>query len=660
MSLRRRFRLDGSRGSTRRRLMHVTGHNIVTVGVPDKNSRYMSDLYTTLIDIQWRWNILIFTSAFVLTWLAFACLYFLVSYLHGDLVEPLQQPTGFVPCLDNVQTFTAAYLFSIETMTTIGYGSRGQTEECPGVYLAVMFQSILGAGLQFALATIVVSKTRKAKRWNILIFTSAFVLTWLAFACLYFLMSYLHGDLVEPLQQPTGFVPCLDNVQTFTAAYLFSIETMTTIGYGSRGQTEECPGVYLAVMFQSILGAGLQFALATIVVSKTRKAKRRCGTVLFSDLVCIYEQDAHLHMAVRVGDMRRSEIVGAHAQGFLVKKFKSKDGTFVPVRIFSVNFRSESGRDELFLSWPSQILHKVDEDSPLWTLSRDEMLSDQYELIVVIDGVSGATSQPFQARKSYHASEMRWGHRVKTVSSRFSCIELQLSGSGSYVMDLANFHHTVPASTPLCSAQDITTLRRMYSGPFQDDSDASGELDVESHLSSEIIPFAVNCAADSEIESTEPIPKPGTSRSKDMVTTVSMAYRKAVRSRRSVSVVENCLNTASKTTKENATENQPKKRRRCSLGDLIRHSQGVNGKSSVNSLPLNISDALNMYRHRRSVTDTYLGEEIKEEGEGSEEDSNQAILTIMSHVSSDEHIDVRDVFKKRRSSASQLFFSPEI
>ena len=117
-----------------------------------------------LTDPNHRWNILIFTSGFVLTWLAFACLYFLLSYLHGDLVDPRHQPPGFIPCLDNVQTFTAAYLFSIETMTTIGYGSRSQTEECPGVYLAVMIQSILGAGLQFALASIVVSKTRKAKR----------------------------------------------------------------------------------------------------------------------------------------------------------------------------------------------------------------------------------------------------------------------------------------------------------------------------------------------------------------------------------------------------------------------------------------------------------------------------------------------------------------
>ena len=224
-------------------------------------------------------------------------------------------------------------------------------------------------------------------------------------------------------------------------------------------------------------------------------------------------------------------------------------------------------------------------------------------------------------------------------------------------MNLANFHHTVPASTPLCSAQDITTLRNMYKEIHQEDGETASEKDVEDHHSSDRTQLSVTGTANSEIEPTKLTAKPGNS--KEMVTTVSMAYRRALRSRRSVSVVENCLSTASQTPQENPNGCKPKKQRRCSLGDLIRHSQGVKDTPSDSSLPLNISDALNIYRHRRSVTDTYLGQEIKEELEGFEDDSNQAILTIMSHVSSEEHIDMRDVFKKRRSSASQLYFSPE-
>ena len=43
-------------------------------------------------------------------------------------------------------------------------------------------------------------------------------------------------------------------VVDFTSALLFSVETMTTIGYGSRAVTEECPVVIFIVFVQSMLG----------------------------------------------------------------------------------------------------------------------------------------------------------------------------------------------------------------------------------------------------------------------------------------------------------------------------------------------------------------------------------------------------------------------
>ena len=58
-----------------------------------------------------------------------------------------------------------------------------------------------------------------------------FVLTWLLFATYYFLLCFLHGDL-EPDHRVDNstWIPCVENVNSFTEAYLFSIETMSTIG----------------------------------------------------------------------------------------------------------------------------------------------------------------------------------------------------------------------------------------------------------------------------------------------------------------------------------------------------------------------------------------------------------------------------------------------
>ncbi|KAH9519949.1 Inward rectifier potassium channel 2 [Bulinus truncatus] len=428
-------------------------------------------------------------------------------------------------------------------------------------------------------------------RWNILIFVSGLVITWFLFACIFYILCYLHGDMEGEL--PNNFKPCLQNVKTLTAAYLFSIETMTTIGYGHRYQTEECPEIFLLVMLQSIIGAGLQFALASLVVSKTRRAKWRSETILFSDQVCIYEQDAQLHLAVRVCDMRKADISGAHAEGYLIKKFKSNDGSFVPVRYFRVQFSAESGREEIFFPFPTQIIHVVDKYSPLWSLSRDELLDDQYELIVVLDGVCSSTCRPFQARRSYHSAEMIWGQR-------FANLDLTFSSGGHCSMDMRNFYSTVPAITPLLSAENITNLREIYNARAQQETRSRGSS------TSEITPTPHHQ------------PPPGRPRGREHVPHLGVE-------------------------------------RRYSLGDMIRVAHGRRRFSAqMNSF----DDALNLYKHRPSITDTYLGTGINEEEVAGGEEDNAAILSLVTRQSSVKKnmAELKESFKRRRSSGTVLMF----
>ena len=47
---------------------------------------------------------------------------------------------------------------------------------------------------------------------------------------------------------------CVYGVNSFTAAFLFSIETQVTIGYGTRAITDKCPEAILLLLIQSLLG----------------------------------------------------------------------------------------------------------------------------------------------------------------------------------------------------------------------------------------------------------------------------------------------------------------------------------------------------------------------------------------------------------------------
>ena len=55
--------------------------------------RYFSDLFTTLVDLKWRWNLLIFCSCYVLSWFFFACIWFSIALIHDDIPKDTLMPS---------------------------------------------------------------------------------------------------------------------------------------------------------------------------------------------------------------------------------------------------------------------------------------------------------------------------------------------------------------------------------------------------------------------------------------------------------------------------------------------------------------------------------------------------------------------------------------
>lgn len=96
--------------------------NVLSYNVPKRRLRYLVDIFTTLIDLRWRYIALVFTSAFVASWLFFGTLWYAVAYVHGDCSRSDDDDDDRDPCVANVYNFGTAVLFSMETQTTIGYG----------------------------------------------------------------------------------------------------------------------------------------------------------------------------------------------------------------------------------------------------------------------------------------------------------------------------------------------------------------------------------------------------------------------------------------------------------------------------------------------------------------------------------------------------------
>ena len=116
------------------------GTSVTYKNISKKRRRYISDLYTTLLDSSWSYCVLMFTASFYLSWLLFATIYYIISYIHGDLVEENMNNPNWNSCILEIDGFPSCFLFSLETQHTIGYGTRQTTTECPDAMLVVSFQ----------------------------------------------------------------------------------------------------------------------------------------------------------------------------------------------------------------------------------------------------------------------------------------------------------------------------------------------------------------------------------------------------------------------------------------------------------------------------------------------------------------------------------------
>ncbi|XP_014677647.1 PREDICTED: G protein-activated inward rectifier potassium channel 3-like [Priapulus caudatus] len=161
----------------RRRIVQKNGGlNISLANVDNRKRQYIADVFTTLVDLKWRWTIAVFATGFLVSWTSFAVVWFLISYAHGDLDAANAGDAAWTPCVREQTSFASSFLFSLETQHTIGYGSRHITEECPEAILTLVVQSIVGVLIQCFVVGMVFSKiSRPKKRAQTLMFSKTAV-----------------------------------------------------------------------------------------------------------------------------------------------------------------------------------------------------------------------------------------------------------------------------------------------------------------------------------------------------------------------------------------------------------------------------------------------------------------------------------------------------
>ncbi|CAB1433770.1 unnamed protein product, partial [Pleuronectes platessa] len=286
-------------------------------------------------------------------------------------------------------------------------------------------------------------------RCSLFVFVMAYAVTWLFFGAIWYLIAYCRGDLDH--LEDDNWTPCVNNVNGFISAFLFSIETETTIGYGHRVITDQCPVGTMLLLLQAILGSMVNAFMVGCMFVKISQPNKRAETLVFSKHAVISLRDDKLCLMFRVGDLRSSHIVGANMRAKLIKSKQTQEGEtsgisrllyevegvsqdyhppqsqlsqhqtpvptgeFIPLDQTDISVGFETGDDRLFLVSPLVISHEIDTHSPFWDMSQSQLEKEDFEIVVILEGMVEATGMTCQARSSYLAEEVQWGHRFSPM-----------------------------------------------------------------------------------------------------------------------------------------------------------------------------------------------------------------------------------------------------
>lgn len=302
-------------------------------------------------------------------------------------------------------------------------------------------------------------------RWRVMLLTFAlsYILSWLFFGILFWILALIHGDMKDPHNEP-----CVYEVRSFTAAFLFSLETQTTIGYGSRGMSENCLLAIITVTIQDIISIFIDTFVIGIVVAKMASARKRAQTVGFSNSAVINLCNGHLCLLWRVGDFRRNHMVEGTTHAQLVRHTVHTTGKA------DITYHDlEIQNSHVILATPVTIIHRIKPSSPLYKMGLQELRRDSFDLVVTFTYTDDCSGILHQSRTSYTPSEILWGQQFQ---------EMVRVTQKCYRVDYTFFHQTVKVPLTERSAEDYEINKHLPSSNQDPQMGCSSAVESEDVL----------------------------------------------------------------------------------------------------------------------------------------------------------------------------------
>jgi inward rectifier potassium channel len=211
----------------------------------------------------------------------------------------------------------------------------------------------------------------------------------------------------------------------FADAFFFSVQTLGTLGYGAMAPRTLY--VNMLVTAESFTGI-LIIALFTGIIFA--RFSRPFARVLFSKVAVVAPFDGVPTLMFRAANQRGDSILDAAITVSLARQHTTIEG--VTMRRFQELKLLRASSPLFALSWT--VMHPIDENSPLYGLTLEDMQAADMEIVVMLSGVDEIIADRIYARHAYWNDEILWNRRFVDVISSHP--------SGRRVVDLTLFHET--------------------------------------------------------------------------------------------------------------------------------------------------------------------------------------------------------------------------
>ena len=194
-------------------------------------------------------------------------------------------------------------------------------------------------------------------------------------------------------------------MRKFLESFFFSTQTITTVGYGRVSPVNLTANIIASI--ESFIGL-LAFALATGLLYG--RFSKPIAKIIYSKYAIIAPYRDITGLMFRTANKQKSQIIDAEAQvvfsrledvnGSEVRKFYN-----IPLEYKKINFFSSV--------WT--INHPIDEDSPLFGTTEEDLHKSETELLILLKGYDDTFAQTVHSRFSYRNDEIVWGAKFQNV-----------------------------------------------------------------------------------------------------------------------------------------------------------------------------------------------------------------------------------------------------